>query len=214
MLDRIVSWLHCLAEQRALRLQSEAPRSRISFGRHSSFLKPAGAGTIRKATLDWLGGYGGGVSTRSHPELGRESPQRRWYCVLRHGRVGRRQAYQAPPLCFASHVRCYAYFRYSLFNLVARDLRPLTLRIDGDAGWSSPVARQAHNLKVEGSNPSPATTESLTPVRFLFFCPTNIRMPARSPCSVAVTSPRLGPGRRLTLLTRERMSSAASRAAS
>ena len=145
MLDRIVSWLHCLAEQRALRLQSEAPRSRISFGRHSSFLKPAGAGTIRKATLDWLGGYGGGVSTRSHPELGRESPQRRWYCVLRHGRVGRRQAYQAP------------FFRYSLFNLVARDLRRLTLRIDGDAGWSSPVARQAHNLKVEGSNPSPAT---------------------------------------------------------
>ena len=26
-----------------------------------------------------------------------------------------------------------------------------------DAGWSSPVARQAHNLKVLGSNPSPAT---------------------------------------------------------
>src|SRR6218665_491601 len=25
-----------------------------------------------------------------------------------------------------------------------------------DAGWSSPVARQAHNLKVLGSNPSPA----------------------------------------------------------
>ena len=25
------------------------------------------------------------------------------------------------------------------------------------AGWSSPVARQAHNLKVLGSNPSPAT---------------------------------------------------------
>src|SRR6266436_856567 len=30
-----------------------------------------------------------------------------------------------------------------------------------NAGWSSPVARQAHNLKVEGSNPSPAT--NLTP---------------------------------------------------
>ena len=29
----------------------------------------------------------------------------------------------------------------------------------GDAGWSSPVARQAHNLKVVGSNPTPATTE-------------------------------------------------------
>jgi hypothetical protein len=28
---------------------------------------------------------------------------------------------------------------------------------DGDAGWSSPVARQAHNLKVAGSNPAPAT---------------------------------------------------------
>jgi hypothetical protein len=28
------------------------------------------------------------------------------------------------------------------------------------AGWSSPVARQAHNLKVLGSNPSPATTMS------------------------------------------------------
>src|SRR3546814_7172831 len=29
----------------------------------------------------------------------------------------------------------------------------------GDAGWSSPVARQAHNLKVTGSNPVPATTQ-------------------------------------------------------
>ncbi len=27
-----------------------------------------------------------------------------------------------------------------------------------DAGWSSPVARQAHNLKAAGSNPAPATT--------------------------------------------------------
>ena len=30
-----------------------------------------------------------------------------------------------------------------------------------DAGWSSPVARQAHNLKVAGSNPAPATKDSL-----------------------------------------------------
>ena len=30
----------------------------------------------------------------------------------------------------------------------------------GAAGWSSPVARQAHNLKVAGSNPAPATTKS------------------------------------------------------
>ncbi len=26
-----------------------------------------------------------------------------------------------------------------------------------DAGWSSPVAREAHNLEVTGSNPVPAT---------------------------------------------------------
>ena len=29
-----------------------------------------------------------------------------------------------------------------------------------DAGWSSLVARQAHNLKVAGSNPAPATTHA------------------------------------------------------
>ena len=34
----------------------------------------------------------------------------------------------------------------------------------GDAGWSSPVARQAHNLKVAGSNPAPATN---TPLHFI-----------------------------------------------
>src|SRR5262249_18479194 len=28
-----------------------------------------------------------------------------------------------------------------------------------DAGWSSPVARQAHNLKVVGSNPTPPTKQ-------------------------------------------------------
>jgi hypothetical protein len=31
------------------------------------------------------------------------------------------------------------------------------------AGWSSPVARQAHNLKVTGSNPVPATNTLTTP---------------------------------------------------
>ena len=34
----------------------------------------------------------------------------------------------------------------------------------GAAGWSSPVARQAHNLKVVGSNPTPATTLQKRPV--------------------------------------------------
>ena len=31
------------------------------------------------------------------------------------------------------------------------------MEVDWNAGWSSPVARQAHNLKVAGSNPAPAT---------------------------------------------------------
>jgi hypothetical protein len=34
------------------------------------------------------------------------------------------------------------------------------------AGWSSPVARQAHNLKVPGSNPGPATNFQ-RPVQFV-----------------------------------------------
>ncbi len=32
-----------------------------------------------------------------------------------------------------------------------------TITLATAAGWSSPVARQAHNLKVVGSNPTPAT---------------------------------------------------------
>ena len=68
-----------------------------------------------------------GENTRFHSELGRENPQRRWYFVLRHGRVGRCRALKSQfTICF-------------------------------DAGWSSLVARQAHNLKVAGSNPAPAT---------------------------------------------------------
>ena len=40
------------------------------------------------------------------------------------------------------------------------------------AGWSSPVARQAHNLKVVGSNPTPATNR---------FCKPRPRKAATSP---------------------------------
>ena len=39
------------------------------------------------------------------------------------------------------------------------------LLTSNDAGWSSPVARQAHNLKVVGSNPTPATK-----MLFKFYC--------------------------------------------
>jgi hypothetical protein len=38
-----------------------------------------------------------------------------------------------------------------------------------DAGWSSPVARQAHNLKVVGSNPAPAPKVSLMASRLRGF---------------------------------------------
>ena len=38
-----------------------------------------------------------------------------------------------------------------------KKLNKLKNRIKITAGWSSLVARQAHNLKVGGSNPSPAT---------------------------------------------------------
>src|ERR1700726_1552560 len=55
------------------------------------------------------------------------------------------------------------------------------------AGWSSPVARQAHNLKVVGSNPTPATNfvyvtgRPLSPSGLLAFVASD-RMPARWPC--------------------------------
>jgi hypothetical protein len=39
------------------------------------------------------------------------------------------------------------------------------LRYHNDAGWSSLVARWAHNPKVGGSNPSPATTPKYVPLR-------------------------------------------------
>ena len=42
--------------------------------------------------------------------------------------------------------------------MVYRARRRLVRQSNGSgAGWSSPVARQAHNLKVAGSNPAPAT---------------------------------------------------------
>lgn len=73
--------------------------------------------------------------TRSHSELGRETLQRQWYFVLRHGRVGRCQVCQEHK---SNHLLKYIQNTHS-------------------AGWSSPVARQAHNLKAAGSNPAPAT---------------------------------------------------------
>ena len=42
------------------------------------------------------------------------------------------------------------------------------------AGWSSLVARQAHNLKVLGSNPSPATNYVISRLKILDFNSTDI----------------------------------------
>ena len=84
------------------------------------------------------------MNTRSHPELGRENPQRQWYCVLRRGRVGRRQVFTTQEQQTAREKK----------RIPTHNHDPLT---HPHAGWSSPVARQAHNLKVVGSNPTPAT---------------------------------------------------------
>src|SRR5262249_40530137 len=44
----------------------------------------------------------------------------------------------------------------------------------GDAGWSSQVARRAHNPEVAGSNPAPATSKALLTQGFLYvFIPAN-----------------------------------------
>ena len=46
------------------------------------------------------------------------------------------------------------------FKKILKELKSsINLKIEYNytAGWSSLVARQAHNLKVGGSNPSPAT---------------------------------------------------------
>jgi hypothetical protein len=63
------------------------------------------------------------------------------------------QAERAPDSSSRSLMPCDAYRPAPVHQVPIRR----TLANDGDAGWSSPVARQAHNLKVVGSNPTPAT---------------------------------------------------------
>ena len=146
-----------------------------------------------------------GEPTRSHLELGREDPQRRWYCVLRRGRVGRCQVFQArgcdhptayKPTQTSQHLQSYppAVLLTQIAsadpaartpqtpqgnNTPAHKSRRATLKFI--AGWSSPVARQAHNLKVVGSNPTPATnfivsTQKPLPLSGFFAFEANDRM--------------------------------------
>ncbi|MGF6259032.1 hypothetical protein OKW20_006159 [Ensifer sp. LBL] len=89
-------------------------------------------------------------------------------------RPSRTRAATKRPFCFASLKRnqCVPYTRQILTDLLGtdhkslRDLRyrdkPLK-RFTLGAGWSSPVARQAHNLKAAGSNPAPATKSKQKP---------------------------------------------------
>ena len=129
----------------------------------------------------WRGGC-----TRSHSEHGRETPLRRWYFVSRHGRVGRRQVCQAQltksslynirtsgryrgPFCFCHETHTSWQSRGQAAPAEPQRRKPQAPAIINPgksgsqsfiAGWSSPVARQAHNLKVAGSNPAPATKHS------------------------------------------------------
>ena len=130
-----------------------------------------------------------GRCTRSHSEPGREMPQRRWYFVSRRGRVGRCQVcktqkaqssissdeHRTDP-CSRPHKPKNPGFPGRSSTTRARSPQaqqtaPAPRTLTGhatrasrqpqyDAGWSSPVARQAHNLKVAGSNPAPATSVS------------------------------------------------------
>src|SRR5271154_7398301 len=59
---------------------------------HTETPEPPIPSTHRMGWTTWWSSRG--ARTRSHPELGRENPQRPWYCVSRHGRVGRRQVLQ------------------------------------------------------------------------------------------------------------------------
>ncbi|MGO7593413.1 hypothetical protein, partial [Rhizobium leguminosarum] len=51
-------------------------------------------------------------------------------------------------------------------------------------GWSSPVARQAHNLKAAGSNPAPATKSSLKISNYLLIAR------GKASLSLAMVAPR------------------------
>jgi hypothetical protein len=60
--------------------------------------------------------------------------------------------YQSPP--------CLDFRLPWLYIMLATTQRAVSFSFPSCAGWSSPVAREAHNLEVLGSNPSPATYES------------------------------------------------------
>ena len=134
-----------------------------------------------------------GAQTRSHPELGRQTPQRRWYYVSRPGRVGRSPGLQktdkTAPLNDKTKPKTAAtQSAHAGYNPAKHP----------DAGWSSPVARQAHNLKVTGSNPVPATSVTCDPPAPLagrLLLSPSARIPARSPAISICSWPSSGTSR-------------------
>src|SRR3546814_8683217 len=86
----------------------------------------------------------------------------------------------------------------ALVNGVQTCALPISLEAKTSvAGWSSPVARQAHNLKVAGSNPAPATTltcsirSAVRKSGRLFVCcrTRRLRTPATNfPCQFLISS--------------------------
>ena len=127
-----------------------APRSVGGLKVHRGSLRPRPARQRRTGVSGRFGQPGGhseGQNTRSHPELGRENPQRRWYCRSSGGRAGRRQARQTP-----LHPRAIA---RPLQQRPGPPIKPAAPTKPTAAGWSSPVARQAHNWPETRRRPAP-----------------------------------------------------------
>ena len=121
-----------LATRLALAAFGRSRKLKVQRRVHKKNRRKPASFSISCASLTWWLLRGG--CTRSHSEHGRETPLRQWYFVSRRGRVGRCQ--------------------------VCKTQQYLLFKTTHNAGWSSPVARQAHNLKAAGSNPAPATNET------------------------------------------------------
>ena len=74
---------------------------------------------------------------------------------------------------------------------VLRAIKDHNAEQNNAAGWSSPVARQAHNLKAAGSNPAPATKSKSPRKRAFFVRKSRINIPAPKP-----SAPHFAPDRR------------------
>ena len=147
------------------------------------------------------------VSARSRP-----APQRRALSLPAAGPNGSKRKHRGRPKGPRAETPRQAQ-RAASGNTAAGPKGRERKQIYPGAGWSSPVARQAHNLKVGGSNPPPATNftcdnPSGESREGFLLSEQRLRMPARSPRSSTFISPFTGT--RTIPSIRERMSSNAS----